>query len=690
MRTIAGNSGNDRIRENGGGDSLPPMMVRALRRRWLATAVGTVAVAQIEPSGLRTVREVAPGLVLRQGAMPDAAGRPQFVSVLDIDTTTPGVRFAFAAPIRGLDETSDLARRAGAIAAINAGFFTKERQPDGAFRIDGHDRGILSANRRAAVVLDDPARPRLQEDASGAFADARTVLAAGPVLLRAGQFPRPSPWNDARHPRSAIGTTTDRHVVLVTVDGRAEEAAGMTFAELAATMLALGCHEAINLDGGGSTTLWLQDADGNGVVNHPCDDKRFDPAGERAVINAIVVHAPRPVHEPRIAAEERVLRGKREFSLTRQDLLTALQRRVRAATEADLSNWDSAGLFDSLELAGERRFHRSAVSNLFFRDAGARSRRLHGATWVEPSFDTGERTFEIRLTLTVAANAVPAGEEIRAWLPFPQRDDWQTPRDDDAIPDAPMRARYLTARAVADQPTVFRSEFTFTRRGVRTPGLDAEQAQRPADRRFSEEQPPHTVFAPAVRTLAHAIVGDETNPLRIARRCYDWCADNLTYSFAREYATIADIPAEVLATRRCDCGQATLLFMTLCRLHGIPTRWQSGWTLLQGHENLHDWCAIRIEPWGWLPIDVNAAIELRHADGLGADERARQRDFWFGNLDVWRFVANRDHGCDLVPPKRSVRSDDVDFQRGEAEWGSPARNVWYEDLDWRLEVIGVK
>ncbi|MBK8101631.1 MAG: phosphodiester glycosidase family protein [Planctomycetes bacterium] len=666
------------------------MMVRTAGMGWLLVWLSAVAIAQVEPSGLRTVRQVGPGIALRQGSLPDAAGRPQFVSVLDIDTATPGIRFGFAAPARGLDETSDLARRAGAIAAINAGFFTKERQPDGAFRIDGHDLGILSAKRPAAVVLDDPALPRLQEDATGAFAGARTVLAAGPVLLRAGEFPQPSPWNDARHPRSAIGTTADRRVLLVTVDGRAKEATGMTFAELAATMRALGCHDAINLDGGGSTTLWLQDAQGNGVVNHPCDDKRFDPAGERAVINAIIVHATRPAHEPRLAAEERVLRGNREFSLTRQALLTALQRRVRAATDADLSTWDSAGLLDSLEIAGERRFHQSAVSNLFFRDAGARTRRLHGATWIEPSFDTGEKTFTIRMTLTVAADAVPAGEEVRAWLPFPQRDDWQTPQDDDTIPDAPMRARHLIARAAAGQQTLFRSEFTFTRRGVRTAGLDAEKAHRPTDRRFTEEQPPHVMFTPALRALAKAIVGDEANPLRIARRCYDWCADHLTYSFAREYVTIADIPAEVLATRRADCGQATLLFMTLCRLHGIPARWQSGWTLLPGHENLHDWCAIRIEPWGWLPIDVNAAIELRHADGLDARERASQRDFWFGNLDAWRFVANRDHGRDLAPPKTAVRSDDVDFQRGEAEWGSPARNLWYEDLDWRLEVVGVK
>jgi exopolysaccharide biosynthesis protein len=70
-----------------------------------------------------------------------------------------------------------------------------------------------------------------------------------------------------RNPRTAIGWN-DREFFMVVVDGRkADLSVGMTFPELAALMVRLGCKEAMNLDGGGSTTMWL-----NGkVINHPSE-----------------------------------------------------------------------------------------------------------------------------------------------------------------------------------------------------------------------------------------------------------------------------------------------------------------------------------------------------------------------------------------------------------------------------------
>ena len=56
--------------------------------------------------------------------------------------------------------------------------------------------------------------------------------------------------------------------------------------ELAQLLWALDCVDALNLDGGGSTTMWLESG---GVVNFPCDNRRFDHAGERTVANAVLV-----------------------------------------------------------------------------------------------------------------------------------------------------------------------------------------------------------------------------------------------------------------------------------------------------------------------------------------------------------------------------------------------------------------
>ena len=93
-----------------------------------------------------------------------------------------------------------------------------------------------------------------------------TAISGGPFLVRAGEV---QSWRppQPRHPRTAFGWS-DTHFVLVVVDGRQPGlSVGMTFPELAETMRELGCREAMNLDGGGSSTFWL---DGH-VLNSPSD-----------------------------------------------------------------------------------------------------------------------------------------------------------------------------------------------------------------------------------------------------------------------------------------------------------------------------------------------------------------------------------------------------------------------------------
>ena len=84
-----------------------------------------------------------------------------------------------------------------------------------------------------------------------------------------------------RHPRTLIGTHQDGSLWLVTVDGRQPQlSAGMSLAELQAFAVRLGLNQALNLDGGGSTTMWVQGQ----VVNSPSD-----PAGPRKVSDALLI-----------------------------------------------------------------------------------------------------------------------------------------------------------------------------------------------------------------------------------------------------------------------------------------------------------------------------------------------------------------------------------------------------------------
>jgi hypothetical protein len=93
-----------------------------------------------------------------------------------------------------------------------------------------------------------------------------------------GTFPR---FSTTRHPRTGVGFSRDSSTLyLVTVDGRSESSSGMSLAEFASLMQALGVAQGLNLDGGGSTTLVLR----GHVVNHPSDS-----TGERKVGNALLV-----------------------------------------------------------------------------------------------------------------------------------------------------------------------------------------------------------------------------------------------------------------------------------------------------------------------------------------------------------------------------------------------------------------
>ena len=108
------------------------------------------------------------------------------------------------------------------------------------------------------------------------LAGSPTAIGGGPALLHdrtAGKF-----TDLLRHPRTAFGWNKD-YFFLVEVDGRQKISAGMNFSELAAYMLKLGCDEAINLDGGGSATMWVY---GN-VMNSPSEGR------ERPAANALVV-----------------------------------------------------------------------------------------------------------------------------------------------------------------------------------------------------------------------------------------------------------------------------------------------------------------------------------------------------------------------------------------------------------------
>lgn len=226
----------------------------------------------------------------------------QNINILKIKKHHQRLKLAFGSGGQTLIPTSEQGKKAGAIAALNGTFFDVKNGGSVDFiRIDGQvldttrlSSKILAEHQRSAIVIH---RNQVQIIAGDSIAGwekrlpAENVMVTGPLLIHKGKPLGLSsrPFNTIRHPRTAVGITKKGEVLWLTVDGRAKEAAGMSLFELSSLMVALGCIEAINLDGGGSTTLWVDGTTQTGIVNMPCDDKVFDEFGERKVSNVLLL-----------------------------------------------------------------------------------------------------------------------------------------------------------------------------------------------------------------------------------------------------------------------------------------------------------------------------------------------------------------------------------------------------------------
>jgi len=194
--------------------------------------------------------------------------------------------------------TSTLAKRYNAMAAINGSYFNvKTLYPVTYVKEDKVQEGYTTPyefNARVDGLLSvDGHRFKIELcDTLGytkAAKNYRDAMASGPVLLKnyEKQPLKKSNFYDGFHPRTFVGITTDKWIYYVVIDGRFKEAKGMTIEQTAAVAEMLGLKDALNLDGGGSATMWVK---GVGVISHPYDNHRFDNEGERVVPNVVIVH----------------------------------------------------------------------------------------------------------------------------------------------------------------------------------------------------------------------------------------------------------------------------------------------------------------------------------------------------------------------------------------------------------------
>jgi transglutaminase-like putative cysteine protease len=408
---------------------------------------------------------------------------------------------------------------------------------------------------------------------------------------------------------------------------------------------------------------------------------------------------------------ERMRRIGLDFKLTKSDAIERVRKQIPDLKDTEFDRWDAAGLIERMTIDGHTRYFNRAPSNLFRLSADARTRRAEQTPFNDGPLErphahhkeviaaaapgkTSVAPRKVRIThaITVDADAVPAGETVRAWIPYPRARPGQheeirliesVPAKHVVAPESTQqRTVYLEAPAGAGKATQFSITYELTsyaQHWMIDPNKVTATPSLPELREHLGERPPHIVFTPALREYSKRIVGSETNPYRIALKLFD-AVDKIPWAGAREYSTITNISDYALHAGHADCGQQTLLLMTLLRLNGIPARWQSGWVFSDGdYDNMHDWGWMYLAPYGWVPMDVTFGR-------LGSTDAAVDT-FYFGSLDAYRLAFNDDYGRALFPPKQHFRSETVDSQRGEVEWRGG--NLYFDqwDYDFKAKVL---
>ena len=373
------------------------------------------------------------------------------------------------------------------------------------------------------------------------------------------------------------------------------------------------------------------------------------------------------------------------YTLSKEEALERVRERIPDMTEEEFDKLQLEGKIDWIYLEGAVMYHDGFCATLFkvYPDLWKRSVTGDQSDYrvleeLVSDLKDGQETschIHIRQELSIAPEALEEGRKIYVHMPIPrERQQIKNLKMIDIRPEpkyiAPDTAAQPTVyfEAVAKKDQVFSVEYSFDH-VVNYIDLSKTDLERVASSafpedtlQFLEEDLPHIQFSPYLRLLAVELKGEETNPLIIARRFYDFITTKTDYRFVRDYACIDNLSEYCALNMKGDCGVQALLFITLCRISGIPARWQSGIDAKPGDAGEHDWAMFYVPSVGWVYADLSYG-------GSSYIRGAYKRwNYYFGNADPYRIPINSDFQKDFDPPKKFWRLDPYDNQCGEIEY----------------------
>ena len=390
------------------------------------------------------------------------------------------------------------------------------------------------------------------------------------------------------------------------------------------------------------------------------------------------------VMKERLLIEKRILKELPSvYPMNTEEALLRFNSVLDGFTLEELESYRDDGTCDWVYIDGEPHYHEDCVDTVLktrpeltarIKDRGLIAlnqghqsaldemmkdmKKSRGAVW----------RFRLKTTVSLKEEAQRIGERIRVYLPLPVSDaQCCAGKIRISSPDQAFIATENTPQRTACWNVTYEKDMVFATDAewiIRAPytALNPDDVSIEQPTFYTEEILPQIVFTPFIRQLAAELAGDIKNPLLKARRYYDYITTRCSYRFVPPYAFKTCIPEYFGTGQRGDCGMHALLFIALCRVSGIPARWQAGLYTPPWGPGMHDWARFYIAPYGWLYADASFGGSAFRA---GNKERW---DFYFGSIDPWRVVYNSALQQDFDPPKKYLRYDPYDNQSAEIEY----------------------
>lgn len=401
----------------------------------------------------------------------------------------------------------------------------------------------------------------------------------------------------------------------------------------------------------------------------------------KAIDRRLKLELPEMLRARLVCERERIRRLPTQYPWNKEQALAKLREIVPSVSEEQFDNWELEGRIDFIYINGEKRYfircHRSITKHPdLVRQAGREVSPVN--EWLDPMIreikEKGSLTRRITLETSVYVEKedfVPG--EYLAHLPFPEPSAQQSDiclleGDPDGIAPEDAPARTAHWRRKLDEWHEFTLKYSYT---SCIKYADPLHQAAPAEPLYPNAAPPcdddlaeggaFMRYTPYLKALAANLASGAATDAEKAWRFYEFVTTKVDYAFMRDYFQIDHLNEYCAVNLRGDCGLQALLFIILCRIGGIPARWQSGLAVEPSYTGSHDWAQFYLEGWGWLFADCSYGGS---AYRYGSAER---HQFYFGNLDPMRMVANREYQAPLTPEISVLRVDPYDNQSGEME-----------------------